>query len=106
MKKLITILIVFLAFIKIAKAQLLTSSDYFLIIFLVLGAIIATAMIIMIINHHIRTKEKVASDPRVVMLKKYIRHMLDKGYSKKTIIDAAIKSGWPEAIVEAALKSL
>ena len=106
MKRLLLGPIILLTYVKIVKAQSLSTSDYVAITFMVLGAILTTAIIFMIIHHHVRHKEKIASDPRVALLRNNFRESLDKGYTKKQIIDAAIKQGWPVAMIESALKNV
>jgi len=103
-RQLLISLVILLASVKAAKAQALTTSDYFVMLFLVLGAIISTFIIIMIIHHYVKHKEKVASDPRVIQLAKHFRNYIDNGYTRKQIIDSAIKQGWPKSMIESAMK--
>ncbi len=98
--------ILLLVNIGISSAQSLSTSDYIAITFMITGAIITTIIIFMIIHHYIKHKEETASDPRVALLRKHFRDYLDKGYTKKQVIDAAVKQGWPPAMVESAMNSL
>lgn len=106
MPRLLAVLAFILLLPAIARAQQLSSSDYIAITFMVLGSILATVVIFMIIHHHVKNKEKVASDPRVSTLKKSFKEYLDRGYTKKQVIDAALKQGWPPNMVESAMKSV
>ncbi len=107
MQRLLLSLLIFLSAIGIAQAQSsLSSSDYVAFTFMALGAILTTLLIFLIIQHYAKSKEKIASDPRVPALRKHFKDSLDQGYTKKQVIDAAIKQGWPKSMIESALKSL
>ena len=107
MLRIVAIVIALLVFISIASAKpVLSTSDYVAIVFMSIAAILITILIFMIINHHVKQKEKLAADPRVYQLRKYFKESLDNGFTKKQLIDAAFQHNLPANIIESAMKGI